>query len=140
MIIPLRRGLAFDFHFVPALNDGKPRRVFGLDLPAADPAARYDRVQLALEMLAAHPSTADHVCRKLAEQYVGVPAPDALVHHLANAFLESGGDMRVVLFALEGDPAFWNAPPKVATPFDYACVPPGSAMRRRCRQSNPTSR
>jgi uncharacterized protein (DUF1800 family) len=113
-------GLSRSFRFVPALNDGKPRRVLGLDFAAADPAARYDRIQLALEMLAAHPSTADHVCRKLAEHYVGVPAPDALVHHLATVFLESGGDLRVVMFALAGDPAFWTAPPKVATPFDYS--------------------
>jgi uncharacterized protein (DUF1800 family) len=121
-------GITRSFRFVPALNDGKARRVFGLQFSAADPLARYDRIQLALEMLAAHPSTADHVCRKLAEQYVGVPAPDALVERLAAKFLESGGDMRAVLFALVQDPDFWNAPPKVATPFDY-----GMRIARLCR-------
>jgi uncharacterized protein (DUF1800 family) len=121
-------GLTRSFRFVPALNDGKARRVFGLQFSAADPLARYDRIQLALEMLAAHPSTAGHVCRKLAEHYVGVPAPDALVDRLAAKFLESGGDMRAVLFALVQDPDFWNAPPKVATPFDY-----GLRIARLCR-------
>jgi uncharacterized protein (DUF1800 family) len=121
-------GLTRSFRFVPALNDGKARRVFGLQFSAAAPTARYDRVQLALEMLAAHPSTADHVCRKLAEQYVGVPAPDGLVGRLAAKFLESGGDMRAVVFALVQDPDFWNAPPKVATPFDY-----GMRIARLCR-------
>ena len=48
-------GLTGVFRFDPLLNDGKARRVFGLEFPAADPAGRYDRVHLALEMLAAHP-------------------------------------------------------------------------------------
>ena len=108
------------FHFVPALNDGKERRVFGLDFPAApDPAARYDRVRLAMEMLASHPGTAEHVSRKLAEHYVGVPAPDPLVHTLAQTFLDTGGDMRAMLRTLAASNAFWSAPPKMATPFDY---------------------
>ena len=124
-------GLLRDFRFVPALNDGKPRRVLGLDFPAADLAGRYDRVQLALEMLASHPSAAEHVCRKLAEHYVGVPAPDALVRHLQLTFMQSGGDMRAVLFAMVGDPAFWSAPQKVASPFDY-----GMRAARLCRAAS----
>ncbi len=113
-------GVIRDWRFVPALNDGKARQVLGLEFDAATPAGRYDRIQLALEMLAAHPSTAQHVCRKLAEHYVSVPAPDALVNHLARTFLESGGDMRVVLFTMVSDPEFWSAPQKVASPFDYS--------------------
>ena len=108
------------FHFVPALNDGKARRVFGLDFPAApDPAARYDRVRLAMEMLASHPATAEHVCRQLAEHYVAMPAPDALVRTMAQTFLDTGGDFRAVLRTMASSNAFWNAPPKMATPFDY---------------------
>ncbi len=121
-------GMTRYFRFIPALNDGKPRNVLGVNFTAADPVSRYDRIQLAMEILAAHPSTADHVCRKLAEHYVGVPAPDAMVHRLANVFLESGGDMRSVMFAMVADPAFWKAPPKVATPFDY-----GMRTVRVCR-------
>ena len=108
------------FRFDPLLNDGKARRVFGMEFPAAAPAARYDHVRLALEMLAAHPGTAEHVCRKLAEHYVGVPADDALVHALSRTYLENGGDMRPVLRALASSPTFWNAAPKMATPLDYA--------------------
>ena len=122
-------GLSNYFHFVPSLNDGKERRVFGLDFPAApDPAARYDRIRLAMEMLASHPGTAEHVCRKLAEHYVGVPAPDPLVHTLAQTFLETGGDLRAVLRTMACSNAFWNAPPKMATPFDY-----GLRTARLCR-------
>ncbi len=116
------------FRFDPLLNDGKARRVFGLEFPAAEPAGRYDHVRLALEMLAAHPETAEHVCRQLAEHYVGVPADDALVGSLARTYLENGGDMRPVLRALASSPAFWNAAPKMATPLDY-----GLRIARLCR-------
>lgn len=121
-------GLTDGFRFVPSLNDGKPRRVLGLEFPAAGPTARYDRVQLALEMLAGHPGTAEHTARKLAEHYVGVPAPDALVTTLSRAFLESGGDLRVVMRTMAGSDAFWNAAPRMATPFDY-----GLRLARLCR-------
>ena len=112
-------GMMSGFCFAPVLSDGKGQRVFGMQFPPAAPAARYDRVRLALEMLASHPSTAEHVCRKLAEHYVGDPAPDGLVRQMANAYLETGGDLGVVLRSMVANPVFWSAPPKMATPFDY---------------------
>ncbi len=123
-------GCAGVFRFDPLLNDGKARRVFGLDFPAAGPAARFDNVRLAMEMLAAHPGTAEHVCRQLAEHYVGDPADDALVHSLARVYLENGGDLRPVIRALASSPAFWNSAPKVATPLDY-----GLRITRLCRSA-----
>lgn len=121
-------GQIYDFQFVPSLNDGKPQRIFGLEFPAAAPAARYDRVRLALEMLSSHPGTAEHICRKLAEHYVSVPAPGPLVHKLAQTFLETGGDMRAVMRTMACSNAFWNAAPRMATPFDY-----GLRIARICR-------
>ncbi len=112
-------GMMNEFRFAPVLSDGKGQRVFGMEFPPAAPAARYDRVRLALEMLASHPSTAEHVCRKLAEHYVSDPAPDGLVRQMANVYLENGGDLGAVLRAMVANPAFWSAPPKMATPFDY---------------------
>ena len=120
--------LAGVFRFDPLLNDGKARRVFGMEFPASEPAARYDLVHLALEMLAAHPGTAEHVCRKLAEHYVGVPADDALVRTLARTYLENGGDLRPVMRALASSNVFWNSAPKMATPLDY-----GLRVARLCR-------
>ncbi|MBV9127884.1 MAG: DUF1800 family protein, partial [Verrucomicrobia bacterium] len=127
-------GLEKEFRFDPALNDGRPRRIFGLDFDAApDPWDRYDRVRFALEMLVAHPATAEHVCRKLAAHYVGSPPPEALVRDLARVFLENGGDLRVVLRALAAHPLFWSAPPRLATPQDYAL-----RLTRLLRAADPT--
>ena len=122
-------GLWHDFRFDPYLNDGKEREVCGVEFAASkDPAVRYDNARLAMEMLAAHPSTAEHVCRKLAEHYVGVPASDALVNTLAQTYLENGGDMRAVMRAMVAHKDFWSAPMKMATPFDF-----GLRVARMCR-------
>ncbi len=122
-------GVWRDFRFDPYLSDGKEHRVFGMEFAASkDPAVRYDNIRLAMEMLAAHPSTAEHVCRKLAEHYVGVPASDTLVNALAQAYLENGGDMRAVMRAMVAHKEFWSAPMKMATPFDF-----GMRVARVCR-------
>ena len=122
-------GVWRDFRFDPFLNDGKEREVFG----CGTPPARTRRCATTTSAspwttLAAHPSTAEHVCRKLAEHYVGVPASDALVHSLAQTYLENGGDMRAVMRAMVTHKEFWSAPMKMATPFDF-----GLRVARVCR-------
>jgi uncharacterized protein (DUF1800 family) len=126
-------GLEKDFRYDALLNDGKPRRVFGLAFDDAPPPERYDRVCLALEFLAAHPATAQHICRKIVDHYVGTPAPDALVRDLARVYLENGGDLRSVLRALAAHPLFWSAPDRLATPQDYAL-----RLARLLRSADPT--
>ena len=122
-------GVGRGFRFDPFLNDGQGRRVFGVNYPGSkDPAVRYDNIRLALESLAAHPATAEHVSRKLAEHYVGVPASDALVRTMAQTYLENGGDLRAVMRAMVAHRDFWSAPMKMATPLDF-----GLRVARVCR-------
>lgn len=110
-----------EFRYEPAANTAEPRRVFGMDFPEAAPAARYDRAKIAIEMLAAHPRTAEFISRKLAEHYVSVPAPDSLVKRLAQVFRQTGGDLKEVMMAISTSPEFWatQGSPKLATPLDY---------------------
>ncbi len=108
------------FGYDPHLNDGKVCRVFGMEFPAAEPARRFDRVLLALEMLTAHPSCAQFISRRLCEEYVSDPAPPALVDALAKVYLETGGDMNAMLVAMSQHPDFWASPPKVANPIDFS--------------------
>lgn len=105
----------------PDLGDAREREILGLRFPEANPEKRFDRVRLAIELLAAHPSTAQHICRSLVEHYVVLPAPQPLVDDLAQVFASSGGDLGKVLLALSRHPLFWSeSQPRVATPLDYA--------------------
>jgi hypothetical protein len=115
-------AIRYTFRYSPRLNDGSGTVLLGLPLPAADRGARYDRTRFALEMLAAHPSTARFISRKLAEHYVSAPAPDDLVDDLAARFLETGGDMRALVLDLAAHPAFWRGdePGRVTSAMDYA--------------------
>lgn len=110
------------FRFDPALNDGAPMRLLGLALAETDRAGRYDRVRLALETLAGHPSTARFVARSLAEHYVADPPPEELVADLARVYLASDGDMASLLRTIAGHRAFWDQldARRLAHPLDYA--------------------
>ena len=128
-------SLESTFHFDPLLNDGKARDVFGLRFPATkDADERHDHIEFAMEMLASHPSTAEHIGRQLAEHYVGVPAPEGLVRTLADTFEASGGNMRAMLRTLVAQPDFWHAAPRLATPFDF-----GMRVARICHDAMPSA-
>jgi len=110
------------FRFDPELNDGKERQVIGMDFSPSEPADRFDRVLTALEVLAAHPSTAAFISTKLAEQYVADPPPPALVARLSQVYLSTGGDMRALLETIAASPEFWASAqsPRMTTPLDYS--------------------
>lgn len=116
------RGPAIErgFRFDPVLNEGSAQRVFGVAYRVATPAERFDRVRFALEVLAAHPATARFICHKLAAQYVAAEPADALIEALARVFLASGGDLRAVLREIPRRAEFWQAPPRMTTPLDFA--------------------
>jgi hypothetical protein len=107
------------FRYDPYLNSGTPCEVLGMEFAGVPLEERFDRVLTALNMLSAHPSCAFFISRKLAEHYVSDPAPPDLVNQLAQIYLESGGDLRVMLLALPDLPGFWAAPAKVASPIDF---------------------
>jgi uncharacterized protein (DUF1800 family) len=111
---------AYDFRFDPLLSEPRGTTVFGLALPDAAPAQRFDRARLALEMLASHPSTATFVATKLAAHYVDASPPDDLVSDLARIYMETNGDMRAMLKAMVAHPGFWSTPVRLAHPLDYA--------------------
>jgi uncharacterized protein (DUF1800 family) len=91
-----------------------------MDFPGVPLDRRFDRVLAALNMLAAHPGCAQFISRKLIEHYVSDPAPPGLVNDLAQVYMETGGDLRVMLLDLLEKPEFWAASPKVASPLDFA--------------------
>jgi len=74
-----------------------------------------------LDMLAAHPATAQHIAEKLVRHFVGDKASPALTETVAKRFRDTNGDLRETVVALVKSPEAWNAAPaKVIAPYDMA--------------------
>ncbi len=82
------------FQFRSLNHDFGAKRALGQDYPAGIGEAEGD---LLLERLAAHPSTATFISRKLARRFVSDNPPQALVDRLAQTFLATQGDIKSVL-------------------------------------------
>lgn len=72
--------------------------------------------EMALDVLAMHPSTAHHISYKLAQYFVQDQPPPALVDQMARTWLASRGDIRSVLRTLFASPQFM-APEAVGAKF-----------------------
>ncbi len=110
------------FRFAPDLADPAGHTVMGARFPEANGAAEaFDRYGAVLDHLAAHPATARFWAKKLAEHFVSVPAPPALVEDLAQRFLATGGDTRALLRGIVEHPDFWAAmdEPRISSPLDF---------------------
>lgn len=94
------------FTFRAAWHDAGEKRVLGHLFPAG---GGEDEGVALLRMLAAHPSTARFLARKLLQRFVTDAPSDAQIERLARVFRESGGDLREVTRALLFGPDFWAA-------------------------------
>ena len=103
------------FVFRPTMHEPGPKTFLGKTY-AEDGQAEGEA---ALDMLAAHPSTARHIATQLARHFIADDPPKAAVDRLAKAFRDSGGDLAVVAAALVDEPEAW-APQrrKFKTPFE----------------------
>lgn len=107
----------FEFH--PLAHDRGAKRVLGVDIPAGGGIEDGEKV---LDLLAAHPSTARFVARKLAQKFVADQPPPALVDRLAQEFQRTHGDLTAVYRALFISPEFWSdgaRGSKVKTPLEF---------------------
>jgi uncharacterized protein (DUF1800 family) len=76
----------------------------------------------ALNILARHPSTAQHISYQLAQNFVSDTPPDSLVKKLAKTFLDSDGNIATVLQTLFASTEFWQPniyQTKFKTPYRY---------------------
>ena len=76
----------------------------------------------ALDILAAHPSTASHLSYKLAQFFVADEPPSSLVSYLSKRFLSTEGNIAKTLLALFESDEFWNSThyqQKFKTPYQY---------------------
>ena len=85
-----------EYRFYPRRHDWSEKTLLGRPI-----RARGEReLDEALDLLAAHPSTARFVAKKLAQHFVADEPPAALVDALAVAFQQSQGDIAATLRAL----------------------------------------
>jgi uncharacterized protein (DUF1800 family) len=109
-----------DFLFRADAHDAAAKSVLGTKLPAGRGVEDGEAV---LDLVAAHPSTARHLARKLAARFVADEPPPALVDRLAAELERTGGDLGSAMRVLLASPEFWDAAhrgQKIKSPFEVA--------------------
>ena len=91
-----------DYVFVQAIHDDQPKAVLGNAILGGD---QSDGEQV-LDILAAHPATANFIATKLCRRFIGDRPPQAAIDAVANAFTTSHGDIKNTLRALFATAAF----------------------------------
>jgi uncharacterized protein (DUF1800 family) len=84
------------------------------------PAGGMGQAEAALNDIARHPATAQHIATKLARHFIADNPPPAAVGRLAKIFVDRDGDLRVLAAALIEMPEAWSTPlTKMRAPIDY---------------------
>jgi len=103
--------------FVPERHDSGEKRVLGETIRSGGGRSDLDRL---LDILAAHPRTAEHVSRKIAATFVDDDPPETLVAAAAATFTASRGDIRAVLrTVLESEAFDQHKRSKIKRPFRF---------------------
>ena len=105
------------FLFEPTIHDDTAKTVLGNTISAGGGITDGEQV---LDILAAHPSTAQFIATKLCRRFISDTPAQADIDALAQAFTLSGGDIKATLRALFATDAFSNsADLKFTRPSEY---------------------
>jgi uncharacterized protein (DUF1800 family) len=111
-----KQGPAGTFLFTPNRHEPGPQVLLGKAYPQADVA----QGEAALQDLARHPSTAQHMALKLAKHFVADAPPPVLVTRLADVFRKTDGDLAAVSRALIASDEAWKGDlTKMRTPYEW---------------------
>jgi len=107
------------FRFVPMMHDRGAKTVLGHQIRAGGGIEDGEKV---LDIVASHPSTAQHIALKLAQRFVSDSPPQSVVDKAAATFRTTKGDLRAVVRVIVTSSEFF-APEtyraKVKTPFEF---------------------
>lgn len=104
------------FVFNPAEHDGGTKLVLQNSISGGG----QSEGEQVLDILAAHPSTAQFIARKLCQRFISDTPEQATIDAVANAFTQSAGDIKTTLRALFASVAFRNsADLKFTRPAEY---------------------
>jgi uncharacterized protein (DUF1800 family) len=107
-----------DFFFNAEWHDAERKIILGV---VFEEGGGLEEGEAVLDMLAAHPSTARHIARKLAVRFVSDVPPERLVEDLARVFERTRGDIRALLWQIVRSREFWSPETtgaKIKTPFE----------------------
>ncbi|QDV08310.1 hypothetical protein Poly30_38470 [Planctomycetes bacterium Poly30] len=90
------------YRFDESRHDAGPKEILGISFPAG---GGDQDVLTVLRHLAKKPETADHVVRRMARWFLGVPVPDEIVEDGKGRWFETDGDLREVLRTLLSEAA-----------------------------------
>lgn len=108
------------FRYFARRHDNGEKNVLGHVIPAG--GGQRDG-EMVLDILAAHPSTARFVSRKLCQRFVSDEPPAALVNRCAQVWQRTGGDLREVVRTIVTSPEFFSRAAyrqKIKSPFEFA--------------------
>jgi uncharacterized protein (DUF1800 family) len=109
-----------DFLFRADAHDATQKVILGTPFPAGGGINEGERV---LDMLARHPATARYISHQLAVRFVSDEPPGSLVERLTQRFLETSGNLRVLIRTIVYSPDFWREAArrtKVKSPLEVA--------------------
>lgn len=92
-----------EFVYVDAIHDDQAKLVLGNSIAAGGGQSDGEQV---LDILAAHPSTANFIATKLCTRFIGDFPPQAAIDAVATAFTNSNGDIKTTLRAVFASLAF----------------------------------
>jgi uncharacterized protein (DUF1800 family) len=105
------------FVFRKATHEPGSRQVLGVRFAADDKT--MGQAKAILEMLANHPTTALHVCTKLAKHFISDNPDPAIINSMHKAWVKTSGDIPSVVEQLIVHPSSWAAASmKFKTPRD----------------------
>lgn len=116
------------FFFDPNRHDFGEKRLLGRRYPGGH---GIDEIHQALDQLASHPKTAEHIAGKLARRFLADEPPPNVVKAMTAAYRNSGGRISATLAPLLDSPAFAASlkhPTKFKEPVDFVL----SAARAAC--------
>ncbi len=125
----LLTGLSYSpqggFKFRKAMVEPGAETVLGVSYGGGK--AKLGDILRALDDLAHRPETGRHIARKLAVHFLGDRPEEDVVSHVAQRFIETGGNLAEVTAALLEHPAAWDGvrPGNVKQPVDFI----GSTLR-----------
>jgi uncharacterized protein (DUF1800 family) len=109
-----------EFMFAPRRHDNGAKTVLGHYIA---PNGGINDGEQVLDILASHPSTAKFIATELCRRLVADDPPPALVDRVANVFLQTGGDLRLVVQTIIYSPEFFSVGAyraKIKSPFEFA--------------------